>query len=354
MRLLYITPQRGSVGGREQLSALHERTLGDLLGEGLHIERLTPASLSGFGGIIGALRGRIDGVTRASEERVARLAREVDAVWLDGTNLGRLARAIKDAAPATPVITFAHNVETRFFLAALRRKPSLRAAGVLVANAGAERLAIRHSDTLVAINARDSGQFRRTFGRAADDVLPMAIADDPEPASEPIAHNDYLLFVGGGFFANRAGIAWFARHVASRAALPTVVVGRGLEDMRGSLDGPGIRLVGEVEFLAPWYAGAAAVIAPIFDGSGMKTKVAEALMHGKRVIGTPEAFTGYEAVADMAGPCCGTAAEFLDAIAAIASRPPPAFDPALRDAWRQHHSPDALRQGMAAILGVAA
>ena len=48
--------------------------------------------------------------------------------------------------------------------------------------------------------------------------------------------------------------------------------------------------------LAPHLAaGAALVIAPIFDGSGMKTKVAEALMHGKHVVGTPEAFSGYAA-----------------------------------------------------------
>ena len=40
-------------------------------------------------------------------------------------------------------------------------------------------------------------------------------------------------------------------------------------------------VVGEVESLAQWYHDAYFVVAPIFDGSGMKTKVAEALMYGK-------------------------------------------------------------------------
>ena len=130
------------------------------------------------------------------------------------------------------------------------------------------------------------------------------------------------------------------------------MVGRGLSDLGGT-PGGNVRVIGEVASLAPWYAGARAVIAPIFEGSGMKTKVAEALMHGKKVIGTPEAFAGYEDVAGIAGPCCETADEFLSAIEAVAATPPPASDPTLRDGWQRLYSPDAHGRGMAEILGLA-
>lgn len=36
------------------------------------------------------------------------------------------------------------------------------------------------------------------------------------------------------------------------------------------------------------------MVMPIFSGSGMKVKTAEALMYGKFLIGTKEAFEGYE------------------------------------------------------------
>ncbi|MEQ7872924.1 glycosyltransferase [Sphingomonas sp. ASV193] len=344
-RLLFVAPVSGAVGGREQLSALHEAALRDLVGDGLRVERLERRPPSGVRATLDALRGRIDGIDAASETRIAALAREVDTVWLDGTNLGRLAAAIKRVSPSTRVVSFAHNVERRFFTDALRRAPGARALAVLAANIAAERTAVRHSDTLVAINRRDSGKFERLYGRAAEAVLPMAIADGYAPDAKPAGH-DYLLFVGGGFYANRAGIAWFADKVAPRAALRTMVVGRGLGDL-SALDSERLTIVGAVDDLSGWYAGATAVVAPIFDGSGMKTKVAEALMHGKRVIGTAEAFTGYESLGE---PCCETADDFVAAIAAVAAAPPPPFDPALRARWESDYSPAALRQRLRIIL----
>ena len=81
-----------------------------------------------------------------------------------------------------------------------------------------------------------------------------------------------MLFVGGGFYANRAGIRWFAREVAPAINLPTLVVGYGLDDLREELERSGnVQLIGAVESLEPWYLIAKAAIAPIFAGSGMKT-----------------------------------------------------------------------------------
>ena len=48
-----------------------------------------------------------------------------------------------------------------------------------------------------------------------------------------------------------------------------------------------------MEDLTPLYREAAAFVAPVFLGSGMKVKVAESLMHGCPVIGTPLALRGY-------------------------------------------------------------
>ena len=49
------------------------------------------------------------------------------------------------------------------------------------------------------------------------------------------------------------------------------------------LEIPGrVEVVGSVDDLGIWYVNSFFTIAPIFDGSGMKTKVAESLMFGKR------------------------------------------------------------------------
>jgi glycosyltransferase involved in cell wall biosynthesis len=86
----------------------------------------------------------------------------------------------------------------------------------------------------------------------------------------------------------------------------------------------------------------------------MKTKVAEALMYGKRIIGTPEAFSGYENVAGAAGWVCTTKEDFAAALRQVREAPPPRFDPALRALYEQHYSRDAARRRLAEILAIPA
>lgn len=354
--LLLVTGARAAerIGGRQQLAWLHRDALTTLLGDRLFIHELAPAGAMSHWA---TLRGNLDGLSPATISGIVARVREQRAtqVFLDGSNLGLLAAALKRALPAVEVLTFCHNVEARFFLGALAARPSVKAAGVLVANYRAERLAVRHSDRLIALSERDGALLRRLYGRGATDILPMALKD-MAPAHPPsVSGGGYLLFVGGAFYANLRGMQWYARHVAVRVSVPAVVIGRGMELIRAELEAaPGVRVLGSVDDLGPCYAAATAVIAPIFDGSGMKTKVAEALMFGKRVIGTPEAFSGYADDVVAANHCCTDADGFVQAIEVLAAAPPPAFDPALRALYERDHSPDALKRRLAAILKIEA
>ena len=353
-RILYVTPRAtlSAAGGRAQLSRVHWNCIQTLFGNRAMIHTLAEARPS----MVEALAGRVNGATRGGERALIDQIglSQIRQVYFDGSNLGRLAHAVKQAFPTVEVLTFCHNVEARFFLGALRVNPSARALGVLVANTVAERMAVRASDRLIALSRRDSDGFANLYGRGATDILPMALApisaDSSARDSSPPGE-DYLLFVGGAFYANLAGIRWYARHVAPHLSLPTIVVGHGLGALGREFAGHAtIRLVGSVGDLGPWYHGARVVVAPIFDGSGMKTKVAEALMHGKRVVGTHEAFTGYEEILDQVGWRCDDAASFIATIDGLQSATITAFDPALRNLFDQRYSLSAARDRLAAIL----
>ncbi|MBG0792636.1 glycosyltransferase family 4 protein [Methylocystis sp. H62] len=83
------------------------------------------------------------------------------------------------------------------------------------------------------------------------------------------------------------GAAWFIKHVVPHIGIRTIIVGTGLEVLRHDGEpNAKIEVIGEVQNHAEWYLDAHLVVAPIFDGSGMKTKVVEALMFGKKVVGT--------------------------------------------------------------------
>ena len=358
-RLLFVGPDHGgSIGGREQLSRLHGRALQETLGDTYDSIFLPRSSLRGVKAIIAALTGRIDGVDAAAKQRIMEhiTKYEIDRVWINGSNLGALASSIKRQFPRVRVITFFHNVEPRFFIGALKQRYSVRTIGIIIATFLAERLGVRASDQLVMLNERDSHLSERLYGRAATDLLPMSIEEPAggtgECSDSPMMEN-YLLFVGGGFYANQAGILWFAQHVAPRLAIPTLIVGRGLEPLRSIISSvPNIVLVGEVNDLGPYYRHATAVVAPIFDGSGMKTKVAEALMYGKRIAGTAEAFIGYEDVVASAGWQCSSADDFVFVLSDVAALGLPLFDPAIRLRFEELYSYGSACRRIATIIGL--
>ena len=215
-----------------------------------------------------------------------------------GSNFGEVVKLVKKMFPQVQVYTFFHNVEVRFFWGSFRQNKSAHALAVFVVNYLAERKSVKFTDKLICLSQRDSQLLQKIYGRQATHVSPMALRDqlvsNAQKVTEP-SQQKFALFVGGVFYANRVGITWFVKHVVPRINIKICIVGKGFERYKKELElGGKVEVIGAVDSLAEWYLKAHFVIAPIFDGSGMKTKVAEALMYGKTVIGTPEAFSGYE------------------------------------------------------------
>lgn len=356
--VLYVgtSLETAAIGGREQLSELIRESLRTITAGQLNSLALPRTKVPAARAPLAILHGHVDGVSARSIARVIAMIDEGEAntLLLDGSNLGSIARAVKHARPEVEVITFFHNCEARFFLGAFRQGKSLRSAGVLAANYLAERRAVRFSDKRICLNKRDSEVLSSLYGKGATHLLPMAMRDrlpSGEIATTPPWGDRYALFVGGAFYANRQGIEWFVENVAARAPIQTYVVGNGFERWKDLLERNGnVRVIGAVDAMAPWYLAAQYVIAPIFDGSGMKTKVTEALMFGKRVVGTPEAFVGYEAVGEI-GTVCTSASEFIAAMEHEETRDHPYIDLTLRSLYEENYSYDAATKRLNAILG---
>ncbi len=348
--------QDSPAGGRELLSKLNYDALKEVIGDRLVVLELARSRLRGFAAIFKAFRGCIDGLTDSVFQEALQTirAKNVTAIFINGSNLGELAKRVKRQFPQVEVTTFFHNVEARFFLGSLKQAKTARAAAVLITNYLAERKAVRASDKLICLSERDSRLLGRLYGRTATHISPIALHDNlppdyDSPRSAPA--EKYALFVGGTFYANRAGITWFVRHVSPWIRIKTCIVGRGFEGFASELERDGgVKVIGAVDDLGEWYRNAHFVIAPIFDGSGMKTKVAEALMHGKKIIGTPEAFAGYEDVSHESGWICRTAEDFIHAINQATSSIVDLYDPGMRALYLQKYSFPAARLRLERIL----
>ena len=117
-----------------------------------------------------------------------------------------------------------------------------------------------------------------------------------------------ILFVGKKYYPNLIGFKWFVDNVLPSLTdnIQVDVVGRGLEELRNEYSDSRINVIGGVESLNPYYENADIVIAPLFDGGGMKSKTVEALSFGKIFVGTEESLFGFweEMDSDIRGKTC--------------------------------------------------
>lgn len=359
-KVLLLTMQldRSHTSGRKLLCKLNHDVLREIYGEQLVLFELPPRNLHGMMSIIKAFKGHIDGLDEETMVCVQRKiqSENVGRVFVDGSNLGAFVKFLKKRLPKIEVTTFFHNVEARFFLGSLRQQKTLRALAVLMVNYLAERKSVKYGDNIICLSQRDSRLLQKIYGRPATHVSPMALQNTMPVAFEQYAipHSEkFALFVGGTFYANRVGISWFVQHVVPRIHIKLCIVGRGFEAYRSELEREGkVQVIGAVDDLAVWYKNAHFVIAPIFDGSGMKTKVAEALMYGKKVVGTPEAFSGYEKIVQEAGWVCSTKEEFIVAVEQAQDVIKLPFDPVLRRIYEELYSYEAARRRLKVIFPI--
>ncbi len=341
-------------GGRELLCKLNYESLKAIYGDNLHLFELDKVYGRGFPAFFSALAGHIDGISSKSIARVLECIAEegINQLFIDGSNLGELAMQARKTFPALDITVFFHNVEAVFFWDSFKQVKTARALAICAVNYLAERKAVRASNRRICLSGRDSDGLKRLYGRTGTDISPMAVMDMlPSQPKSTMVDAKYALFVGGIFYANVSGIRWYAKHVAPFAQIRTLVVGHGFLKYKSELEQyGGIEVIGGVENVSPFYINAQFVVAPIFGGSGMKTKVAEALMFGKRIIGTSEAFSGYESVAKRAGLVCKTAEGFLDAINAICAHDCPDFDQRLRTLYLNEYSYPAAQERLQSIM----
>lgn len=242
----------------------------------------------------------------------------IGQVFLGSSKYGKLASLIKRNHPSVRVITFFHNIERQYYEEELRIENRMKTRFVAHVVAKNECRAVSDSDTLITLNRRDSALLKRIYGRNADFELPMSFPDcyDADRAAAGRGKGGVekpfkILFVGNNFFANNQGVSWFIREVLPALGGATLtIVGKGMDSVFQSRFN--VEVTGYVADLSPYYYSADAVVVPIFSGGGMKTKTAEAMMYGCPVVGTTEAFEGYDVDYERIGGLANTAEEMIE------------------------------------------
>lgn len=205
-----------------------------------------------------------------------------------------------------------------------------------------ETITCKYSDKFITLNQRDSQLLKKYYNKQSTIQLPTSFVDkfNVIKAKETILNTKEeitYLFVGVSFFPNIEGVQWLLDNVMPYVDGVLYVIGKGMDHVQFNNLNERVKILGFVDDLSEYYYHAKCVVSPIFSGAGMKTKTAEALMYGKTIIGTTEAFEGYD-IDNHCMFCCNTKEEFIDTMNALNSREPQYINNASRELFEEKYS----------------
>lgn len=230
--------------------------------------------------------------------------KEFTHVFISQSLYGRAVKFIRQKFSYIPIITFCHNIEIDYAKSYLKTN-GLKALPFYLMVKKWEKEALKNSSYIITLNSRDSLRLKMVYGKDAAMELQTSFDDmfDENKAKKVIERTNLLkidyLFVGVSFFANVQGCQWFIDNVMPHVDGDFYIVGKGMDKIQFKNLNDKIHVKGFVDDLSEYYYSAKIVVSPIFTGAGMKTKTAEALMYGKTIVGTSEAFVGYEMREDV-------------------------------------------------------
>lgn len=255
-----------------------------------------------------------------SEKEIIKILKKnnYDFIFIDSSNYGKLLKKIKKLSYEIKVIVFFHNLEFDFIKDYIKSdKSKLKYIKVikLLSTYYNEYLAVKYSNYIISLNLRDTKKLCEVYGGKSNLELPVTFEDKYyENINNFFKEKDYILFIGALFFANYNGIKWFIENVMPYVNKKLLIVGKDFETKKSELERENVIVIGRVDDVSIYYLNASCMVMPIFDGAGMKVKTAEALMYGKTIYGTTEAFEGYEVEYNKIGGLCNTKEEFIEKI----------------------------------------
>jgi polysaccharide biosynthesis protein PslH len=186
-----------------------------------------------------------------------------------------------------------------------------------------ERRALRGSQLCIAVSELDAAAMSSAgAGRVA--VCPNG-TDPVAPCAPPTRGGDEplrIVFVGSGNYPPyERGLAWFVRDVLpivqARISAMLDVVGNPPER---PVTARSVRYIGRVASVRPWYERAHVAIVPVFEGSGTRLKIIEAMAHGRPVVSTRLGAEGLPLTAPEHYLQADDAEAFADCLLSIAER----------------------------------
>lgn len=243
-----------------------------------------------------------------------------DILFNDNSVTGEILKIAQERKFDGKMITFFHNCEMSLYSQMYSKFPWYKRGPLMRIVQANEKNSLTASDQCILLNQRDYGDLKKYYPIEFNHiVIPITLNDRFELSKSQTTYKHskpLFVFLGSYFGPNVNGILWFLKNVFPYVDIRLQIIGKNMHKIASKIgEVNNVQVLSDVKDLDSYLYEADCMLMPIFDGSGMKLKTCEALMFGKNIIGTPEAFVGYD-IDDFSkiGACCKSAEDFVNAI----------------------------------------
>lgn len=207
---------------------------------------------------------------------------KITIVWLDRSVHGFLCLYLKIIAPNIKIYVYFHNDEFVYNVSQIRlsskywSRCNMMVDGLIAGVAQA--ICLFCSDHQFYISDTELKRYRTS--QAKKTLLPPSWERLPTKQETCIIYD--LLFVGSRFAPNIFAVNWLVSHKEKFDPYRIVICGLP-EDIFPS-QSSNFEIKGYVESLEKFYAKSKFSIIPVFHGAGLKVKLAESILNGRRTI----------------------------------------------------------------------
>lgn len=219
-----------------------------------------------------------------------------DFVFLDHSLLGAFGKKLKKKFPDCKIVTTYRNCEIDYIDVRFEKSQGFRKALFKNRARIAEAAGTKYADVRVVLTKRDQDRIEELYGIRPEIIIPQSMDDifNPEDVLPEEDHKKKILLFGPSGSANLEAFSWFVDNVSPYINATTVIAGKGMDGQKERFAREYTDVIGYVDDIGKMYATMDCVAIPLKKGGGMKFKTAEAMMFGKYIFGTREAFEGYD------------------------------------------------------------
>ncbi|WP_170841486.1 glycosyltransferase family 4 protein [[Clostridium] fimetarium] len=226
---------------------------------------------------------------------------QYDLIYVEFTKMNYVVKDIAVSGFKGKIILRAHNVERDFYRIELENDRSLLRFMKYKLGGGRERYMTQKADRVLAITEIDGQRFIDIYQIPKEKIVVFPVGVNEAKHQKEITGelNEKIrcLITGSLWFGpNCEGVKWFIEKVwplVKEICNLTLAGASPLEEIKKLCQKENIHLVESPKSMMPYFENTDMVLVPIFDGGGMKVKIAEAMSYGLPVVTTSHGVIGY-------------------------------------------------------------